>query len=799
MGVANLPDYEHKFNSYISFKPLISALKKMATEGNPGSQKLYGDLINKAEQTQALLTPTNDLSVLAPHMELVEMLLATIFPPTNDEHENLYAVSLPFQYEILYASHLFRKLFMVPGTNMVQVPEDETGNNLHEDKLLFGYQQILKKYADYTASPTYTSVHPFPDPAFGLTRYMELTIDERFVEVAPAGELPPLPDNLVCNKTNRIMSLEELQKKLPLEKFRFEGLTIVRVKDVTEREVISRIKSSLLDNTAFSDASVYVQLQQYMQSLLGMKDVTVGITPFFKVNDHYIYSELYNSNSLLYKKFTAAASDWDKASECCATLFRNTDFSVAFEIISDEDVLELEYLDVYRKQGVKSLILCPLKSKGELIGLLEIASVVPYKLKNYHINKIKSALPFFTLALEKSVEILDAQVDKVIKEKFTAVQPAVEWKFTEVAFNYITAQQRDENVKIERIVFEEVYPLYGAIDVRNSSTERAHSIQLDIIEQLQMARAIIKKAQGATFFPLLNEIEFKIDKYIASASDVLLSDEEILIHDFLQDKVANLFRHLRGTVPEVKTAIDAYDAALDSQLKMIYRHRREYEESIATINDAVAKFIDKEQVSAQQVYPHYFERYVTDGVEFNAYIGQCIAPRKPFDELYLRNMKMWQLTVLAKAAKLTASLHDQLSHPLHTTQLILAHSIPISISFRSSERKFDVDGAYNIRYEIIKKRIDKVRIKESNERLTQPGKIAIVYSQAREAAEYREFIEFLQNQQLLQPGMEEFELEELQGVLGLKALRVQVNLDTIVKTEKKIELSSTTTEKLLGK
>ena len=180
-------------------------------------------------------------------------------------------------------------------------------------------------------------------------------------------------------------------------------------------------------------------------------------------------------------------------------------------------------------------------------------------------------------------------------------------------------------------------------------------------------------------------------------------------------------------------------------------------------------------------------------------MGQSITPRKKFDDIYLRNMKMWQLTVLAKAAKMTHDLEKELSHPLRTTQLILAHSQPLSISFRTEERKFDVDGAYNTRYEIVKKRIDKVRIKETNERLTQPGKIAIVYSQAKDAAEYTEYIEFLQNKKLIKPGIERHDLEELQGVIGLKALRVDVNFDDALKTETTVELSNTTSEQLLGK
>jgi len=91
-------------------------------------------------------------------------------------------------------------------------------------------------------------------------------------------------------------------------------------------------------------------------------------------------------------------------------------------------------------------------------------------------------------------------------------------------------------------------------------------------------------------------------------------------------------------------------------------------------------------------------------------------------------------------------LKSVLPYPLGVTSLILVFSTPIAIRFRMDEKHFDVDGAYNIRYEIVKKRIDKVRIKETNERLTQPGKIAIVYSQAKDATEYMEYIEFLQNQ-----------------------------------------------------
>jgi hypothetical protein len=76
----------------------------------------------------------------------------------------------------------------------------------------------------------------------------------------------------------------------------------------------------------------------------------------------------------------------------------------------------------------------------------------------------------------------------------------------------------------------------------------------------------------------------------------------------------------------------------------------------------------------------------------------------------------------------------------------------------------------------VKKRIDKVHLKDSEERLTQPGKIGIVYSQQKELTEYLEYIEFLQREGLLGSNIEYLELEDTQGISGLKAIRVEVNL-----------------------
>jgi len=784
------------YQSKVSFQPLLNVLRRtLQHSSSEGVKKLYSGIVEYADQHSELRTAIADLAALEPHREWIEMLLSIIFPPTANEHEMLYSVGLPFSYKTIYTSRLFRMLFLEPGTNDIKIPDNETGKDIERDRSIGAYNLILRKYCNYHAPDFVASVHPYHDPHSALIKYMELQLDTRYIDVQYIGSHLPIPEDFINKKDHGLLSLEELQRNIPIDQFAFEGIVIGRVIDVTEREVISQMKSELLNLNAFSEGVVYHKLQDLVQSLIGLKDIRIGITPFFKVNGHYVFSELHNSNSLLFKHYKAVM-ERDTVNDCCRELFMETDKPIIYEKIDEDLVKEIDYLGFYFDQGYRSLILAPLKHNGDLWGILEIGSDHEGRLNYKHITRLDIAIPLFTRAIEKSAESLDTQIDKVIKEQFTAVQPSVEWKFTESAYNFIIQKQQGKDPKAERIAFESVYPLYGAIDIRNSSVERSQSIQLDFIEQLQMASTVIRKAQDSMQFPLLQEVQFKIDKHISSASDVLLNDEETAIHDFLQNQVASIFKHLKGTTPSVQKDIDNYFAALDKNIGMIYHHRKEFEESIATINEQVSRFVDREQTAVQQIFPHYFERYVTDGVEFNIYIGQSLAPRKKFDELYLRNMKMWQLTTLAKASRLTNELCKQLSHPMKTTQLILAHSTPISISFRADERKFDVDGAGNIRYEIIKKRIDKVHIKDTNERFTQPGKISIVYSQPKDAEEYAEYIEFLQNQKLLKPGIEHHDLEELQGVVGLKGLRVDVQYedDNVFKNP---PLSSITDEHLI--
>ena len=188
---------------------------------------------------------------------------------------------------------------------------------------------------------------------------------------------------------------------------------------------------------------------------------------------------------------------------------------------------------------------------------------------------------------------------------------------------------------------------------------------------------------------------------------------------------------------------------LNENLQLVYEERRKFDHSVMKTNHTLASFLDQKQEEAQAMFSHYFERYKTDGVEFNLYIGDSISQQEDFDPVYLRNLRLWQLLVICELEQEFDQLRSELEADLQIASLILVYSTPLAIHFRMDEKRFEVEGAYNARYEIVKKRVDKAHIKDTDERITQPGKIAIIYSNEQDAREYRKYIQFLQSKGML--------------------------------------------------
>jgi hypothetical protein len=434
-------------------------------------------------------------------------------------------------------------------------------------------------------------------------------------------------------------------------------------------------------------------------------------------------------------------------------------------------------------------MIAPLTYKGELIGSMDIASPHPNEFGPIDIMLLAEIGPLFSLAIKRALEEIDYSVQSLIKEKCTAIHPAVEWRFRKAAFQHLDRLKMGQASDMEPIVFRNVYPLYGVSDVRGSSFARNRAVMEDIEEHLNLAIGIMDAAVHVKPLAVLDEIGHRLNSELERIRVGISPADESLVAHFLKTGVESLFSHLRSFGPEVARAIETYEALIDERLGTVYHRRKEFEESISRLNQRISFYLDREEAEAQSLYPHYFEKHQTDGVDYLIYLGASLAQDGSFSELYLENFRLWQLMVACGVAWVTDRLKQELKIPLETAHLILFSHSPLSIRFRFEEKRFDVDGAYDVRHEIIKSRLDKAVIKGRSERLTQPGMIAVVFSQPQEGREVHRHMEFLTSKGYLKGDVESLEVEELPGVQGLRAMRARVDLDSPVVAERVTRLT----------
>ena len=449
------------------------------------------------------------------------------------------------------------------------------------------------------------------------------------------------------------------------------------------------------------------------------------------------------------------------------------------ELFQGEQIIHLDmqraemcsaYLRELKQQGARSFLQLPLRDGRDLIGALVLTTDQPGELTSLTKLKLEGVAELFALALGRTLADAHARIQSVMKEKFTAIHPSVEWKFRAAAMHFLRHNE------IGDVVFPEAFSLYSSSDIRSSSTIRNAAIRKDLVQQIQSARSVLELAAERSKIDYLSSLIFRLDGMIDQLEVGVRSGDESRIARLLASEVEPVFESLEKFGPGVHDSIEGYRSAVCSESGDLFRERRAYDESVDIVTHKLTELLTERQALAQKTFPHLFEMYRTDGVEHTIYVGNSLTERDDFSKLYLKELRLWQLRTVCMMARLSMELESETPHPLKIAHLILAQSDPVGLRYSQEEKTYNVDGAYNVSYEIIKKRIDKAHIKGTDERLTQPGKIAVVYTQSPEAEEYRLFFGYLQQQGFLQAGIESVDLEDLQGVYGLKALRVAVEV-----------------------
>jgi len=646
--------------------------------------------------------------------------------------------------------------------------------NLDEDMYyIYGCILILNHHYGYKIDFSRPLYYDIPDET-GILKHYRVALNADFVDIEKGENAVDITEDDVDLLIQNIDDVEFWKEKFPPLSWIFKGFVISNLTDVTVDDAISDLKTTLLHKES-SDEEELLKFQEIFQSIYRLPDIRVGFTVF---NQERMVFERMNDRDA----FSFILND-KKENECAESVCDET-FK---KIIEEQNYFSITNVERYAKDtgnnllsqnllknNVMSCIFAPIAVENNVWGILELVSYRKNELNSINAIKLDDILPYIVTSVERNRSEFENKVKAVIQSECTSIHPSVLWIFDREAKQFIKDLNQDGLASFKDIAFKDVYPLYGQIDIVGSSDARNSAIQDDLMHQLEEIEHIIDMAYQIENMPIYDQVRFRITDFKEDLQDTLNASSEQRVFNLLQKEVNPLMQHLSGQSEELKKLVDNYQKQLNPETGIIYNHRKNYDDTVQRINRTMARLLDKKQVEAQKIYPHYFERYKTDGVDHNIYIGASLTNNKPFNEVYLYNLRLWQLATMCEMENKFYQLQTNTPIQLDAASLILVFNSTLSIRYRMDEKKFDVDGTYNARYEIIKKRIDKAFIKNTEERITQKGKISIVYSQTSDEREYLRYIKYLQIKQYLGDEVELLELEDVQGVIGLKAIRVNI-------------------------
>lgn len=763
MGMKDLP-YRVNF----SVMPLIKMIEERKMEDDASAGFLAQAILKRLEDVPEWREPIEDLSMIKENMDIAEMMMLYLISP-GDRHKRLAKISPPFSMEPIYFTPAMRELMKDHEVNLI-LPGGM--DKMYCANVIKACTFILNRFYDQQIEDDQLLSLTVKNDKTGLTKYYKTIIDADFIEIEAIKPLKKLSQQQINELLSNIYDINLWLKYLPPENFAFHGFMVGYLTDITEEESLSRIKFHLLGQDAVMGQENIDQLQSLLRIYFRQPDLRMGLTAI-----DYPMEQAVSHRYRIRFDFLAHKHE-------CLLTEQNAN-SIYEKVCKYREILLIEDLNKVRSktqierdliaEGIHSIIAAPLKNKKQqIIGILEIGSPDPFRLHSFIELKFRQIVDLFAMAVERSRDEVDNRIEAIIREKYTAVHPSVEWKFIENAFDILENREKDTSREPPPIVFDEIFPLYGQADIVGSSDKRNDAIQADLRINLTLARQTIKKCLNRIRYPLLQQLLMYIEKDLKTLEGEFNSGDESRIIELLQGEIHPIFRQMSRNHQELAGYIASYFGHLDPEFSIIYDRRRAYEDSVSKINRTISKYLEKEQQEMQRLLPHYFEKYKTDGVEYDLYLGQSLLRRGVFSDMHLQNFRLWQLLHMCEITRIVEDLQSDLEVPLRTAQLIFAYTNSLSIRFRMDEKQFDVDGAYNVRYEILKKRIDKATINGTEERLTQAGKVAIVYLQEKDRQEYMRYIEYLLHEGYITDEVEDLEINKLQSVQGLRALRVTV-------------------------
>lgn len=759
---------DNPFQINLSFHKIIERLEETAGKKKGTEAQKAKLLLKKIKPFPELREGIKSIDQINNNETLIADLLSDLFPPILSLNE-IKAVSIPYLGLVFNYTERFKNILKAAGTQFEFNIRDFDEHQFYVMSCCIILNAFYGTRLDF-GKPLFYDI-PTAD---GIVKHYRILYNADFLEILPTEKAKMLDKDEIDQLMDNYDDLALWKEKFPPNSWRLNGFGITSLFDATVENAVSSLKGNLLADADSSE--LQKSLETIFRSIFKIPDLRIGFTSFDTDNDRFTHSSL-SQNVKSYMLEGKADTDCQKMllSESYKTLVQKhktlavTDLP-EFAAANPDSKLSQHFT----AQNIRSFILAPIVKNGLLLGVLELVSKRTRDLNSVNAKKLEIVMPFIVDTIYRKVTDLQNQVQAVIQKNYTVLHPSVNWKFRDEAMKYIRSKNAGKDYHPKEIVFHDVYPLYGQIDIKDSSITRNQSVANDLINQLNVLISLFEQMQQNNCVTNAEQRLLDLKGFVEDLSTGIKADSEQHIEHYLEEHIHPVLIKNKKLTKETARKVKDYFKHTEKLTGDFYANRHNYETTLTLINEKLIDILDNRQAEVQAYFPHYYERFKTDGVEHNLYIGNSIAPNQSFSAAHLEHLRLWQLLVLCEMALEQYRLKKTLPYPLGVTSLVLVFSAPISIRFRMDEKHFDIDGAYNIRYEVIKKRIDKAYIKGTRERITQQNKITIIFSKLEEELDYMKYINLLQDNGILAPKIEEFEVEDLQGVSGLKAIRVAV-------------------------
>jgi len=764
--LVNFENVEFPAVMKLSFRLLLESLEKRVLTARAAESKYLKELLSRAAEFPELVTGVDE-SKIESYREIIDDLFATIFPYALKDNE-IKGASAPWKFDPFYFSDRLKTIIAGAGGG-------DSWKHFEIDEDSYYVAACSAILAMHYGWPIHVARPFFVDLKNGDSNWVRtyrVGINADFMKLEPTALAPEITLEDYHELIDNFNDIELWKRKFPPGSWVFSGFTIFSMMDLTHDERIRRIGNDLLSG----DRNGFMSIRKNLSDLLEIEDLKVS---FINIKNRDFYRLDANTGDSMMMGGETQMSAKDLL--CEYSFHELLEGGRPFALPDVDRYIEMSdspLADNLKKAAVRSFFATPISFEGELLGVLELGAESKGILNATTQILMERVLPVLAIAGNRMLGELRNRVEAIIQEECTTIHPSVKWRFAEEALESIKAEDKKGPYIWKDITFKDVYPLYGQLDIRNSSSIRNEAIRSDLLTQLVDIRKILEEALEIANFPAYEELLFVVNGHISELHDNMITSSEQAILKFVNSEVEPVLDHLHQRFSKLRSVIETYRASLNQELHFVYRERQAFDDSVDKINRHMADYLDKKEIRAQEMFPHYYERYKTDGLEFNMYIGESISQHGGFSVLMVKNLRLWQMMVMIEMEREVHELRNDLEKDLEVASLILAYSTPIAINFRMDEKHFDVEGAYNARYEIVKKRIDKAYIKGTQERITAVRKLVIVFTRDEDEVEYLRYVSFLQSKGYLKPHTDEIvQVEDLQGVSGLRAIRAEIEYE----------------------